>query len=1091
MRTTRRFLAALIALLTMLATASWAADWPVPLNVVDWGNVRHRGFPASGGVPFPQGMLTVADAPRLVARDADGALTESQLEVVNTWPDGSVKWLSTTLRCTQPAGDTGRYTLSLEEPIARHRPLARAVDDGILVDAGAFSATFDSNGARFYLDGAVVAGPLVSRISTRERAGNAGDVARSYTLPLANAALERNGPLQAVVKFEGWHENGDDRISPSTVRLTFTRGQPFVRISHTFVMSADPDSTVVTGVELIASLRDAPARLGYLDALVAKTAPLGESGASILQRNVAERKYPQTANEFLGAYTVAAGGQGVASGERYPGAASLVGGDVNVGVYVDQFWQMSPTSIRYASDARELALGLWPSEGAGELDLSRTERRRPLHYEQFAASDPLYQDAKYGPEYVPHDLEHSAMGVARTHDAILWFSADPAEVDPLKLYLLFRLPYTPFVSGDWNVATGVLGKQVAPRAYRPDLEDANLRILDELWNRVEQQGWYGWIEHGNLRYAYDKLRDSWMPYHPKYAWYNSGHLMEGGTLLESLWSQYLRTGSPLLYLLAQARGRSVMDVSTVHYHEDESLVGAMIRHGGYDPWAGPRATHGAHAPLAGIPLHHYVTGDLRAADAVRLIGDRNYRERDLSHGRNIDTDMNTMLEYWQFTGDGRYLSRALDYLDHYHTTLDAACKELTYVDYRTHALRALYEAVDDTVADTDARAKIADVFSATREAYAAAGRTENLEMAAFGYALDPTPTNGARLEDAVERWTRRVSGAIGWLDTMPLRGMNDIATTGAVNYALYWLQETRKGLAEPVRMFPDGGTFSRPVAVDLASPTRGGMVIYTTVENPTPAEWRLYDGPITLTRDTVVRAQVYGKGLKSPATTVRAFKFEDAPIQGAELRLWLRADAGLSVEDGRVTGWADQSGHGRHATTTTRTAPMAPDGAPRGDGSRHLRLTRLAALEGDCTVVFVAAFDGSASEESLGAVIGDGDDGWIGVTRDGRLSVRFSSADAGWRSETRHDPSERAVWTLRRLGDALTATRNGAPIGRATGASRTTLNAGVIMGMREDANRMSGALHEVMVFDSALDDDRLAELWRTMHGRHNIAETKE
>ena len=952
MATARRLRVALLALLMMLTASLWATDWPVTLNVVDWGNVRHTSFPASGGVPFPQGMLTASDVPALVARDAAGASVPSQFEVVNTWPDGSVQWLSATFLCTQPAGDTGRYMLSLAEPGTTYPPMARSERDGVRVDTGVFSATFDDSGARFYLDGAIVAGPLVSRVSARARAE---DVVRSYTLPLTNAVIERNGPVTAVVKVEGWHHSGDDRVSPSAVRLTFTRGKPFVRIAHTFVMSADPDHTVVTGVELIAPLHGAPHRLGYLDALVPKTAALGDRGAMILQRNVARKQYPHTTNEFVGSYAVGAGSEDVASGERYPGAAALVGSDVSVGVYVDQFWQMSPKAISYVPDGKTLALGFWPSKGAGELDMSRTEARRPSHYEEFAASDPLYHDPKYGPEYVPHDLEHSAMGVARTHDAVLWFAKSPADVDPLKLYLLFRLPYTPFVSGEWNVATGVLGKQVAPRVYRPDLEDANLRILDELWNRVERHGWYGWLEHGNLRYAYDKTHDSWMPYHPKYAWYNSGHMMEGGTLLECLWSQYLRTGSPLLYLLARERGRSVMDLSTVHYHDDESLVGAMVRHGGYDPWVGNRATHGAHAPLAGIPLHHYVTGDPRAADVTRLVGDRNYRERDLNHGRNIDTDMNTMAEYWQFTGDDRYLSRALEYLDYYHTTLSAAREELTYADYRTHALRALYEAHDEP----RARAKIRDVFAATRDAYAAAGRTENVEMAAFGYELDPTPTNAARLEDAVERWTRRVSGAVGWLDTMPLRGMNDIARTSAVNYALYWLRESRAGLADPVRTIPDGGVFSLPVAVQLSSPTREGVVIYTTAENATPAQWRLYDGPISLSGDAVLQAQVYGRGLKSPETTVRAFKFEDAPIRGAELRLWLRSDVGVTIEGERVTRWADQSGHGRHATASADAAPTPSRAGVLGDGSRHLRLTRLAALEGDCTVVFVAAFDGA------------------------------------------------------------------------------------------------------------------------------------
>lgn len=1083
-----RLQTALVGFLALIAATAWTAEWPVPLHVIDWGNVRRDGFPTAGGVPFPEGMLAPEEVALLSVRDASGAHAPSQLRVANAWPDGSVKWLFVTFLCDQEPGETDRYTLALDaKPPETTSPSARTdADGGIAVDTGPLRATFGPDGVRIYLEEVLAAGPLSSRIWTRGRRESAE---RMYTLPLSNAVIESNGPITTVVKVEGWHESrGGSRFSPSTVRFTFTRGQPFVRVAHTFVMSADPEDTLVSGVALVASLPHAPNRLGYLDTLVSKTVLLGDDGASIAQRNVAEKTYPHASNEFLGSYTVRAGGRNVATGERYPGAASLLGDKLSIGVYVDQFWQMSPKAIEYHPNADALVIGLWPHDGKHALDLSRTEKRRPPHYEAFAAEDPRYADPKYGPDYVPHDLEHSAMGVARTHDAVLWFASDAEDVDPLKLYLLFRLPYAPFVSAEWNVAGGVMGKQVAPGAFRGELEDANLRIMDELWNRTEWHGWYGWMEYGNLRYAYDKHADAWQPYHPKYAWYNSGHMMDGGTLLEALWFQYLRTGSPLLYLLAQARGRSVMDVSTVHYHDDASLVGAMIRHGGYDPWAGNRATHGAHAPLAGLPMHHFVTGDPRAADVTRLIGDRNYRERDLNHGRNIDTDINTMTQYWQFTGDDRYLSRALEYLDHYHDNLDDARAELTYVEYRTHALRALYEAYDD---DVGTRAKIRDVFAATDEAHAAAGRQRGIEMAAFAYALGPDAASALRLEAAVERRTRRVSGAIGWMDTTPLRGMNDIATVNAVNYALYWLGQARMGLAEPVRMSPDGGAFTTPVTVELFSPSRQGVVIYAIDDGVNPAQWRLYERPFELTGDATVEARVFGKGLTSPPPTARAFGFEDSPVEGPAPRLWLRSDLGVTVEGRGVIGWADQSGYGKHAVADVATAPRLLGDSLQGDGSRHMTLSRLVPLEGDCTVVFAAGFDAARGEESLGVVIGDGDDGWIGVTPDGSLHTRFSSADHGWSTPGGEDISRRAVWAVVRRGDALTALRNGRLIGRAKHASLTTMNAGVIMGMRENANRMAGALSELIVFDKAIADEHVQRLWVYLRDKYGIEDAGE
>lgn len=144
----------------------------------------------------------------------------------------------------------------------------------------------------------------------------------------------------------------------------------------------------------------------------------------------------------------------------------------------------------------------------------------------------------------------------------------------------------------------------------------------ELRDLIEREGWYGLFEYGNPRYSFDKKTMDWMHYHPKYTWFNSGHMMYGGTMLQALWYQYLRSGDPLDYIIAEARGLNKMDVSTVYYHDDETIIGSMIRHGGFDPWAGSRNSHGAHAPLCGIPVHYHITGSARAHDVAHLIGQK-------------------------------------------------------------------------------------------------------------------------------------------------------------------------------------------------------------------------------------------------------------------------------------------------------------------------------------------------------------------------------------------------------------------------------------------------------------------------------------
>ncbi|MEO2006223.1 MAG: hypothetical protein ABGY41_19240, partial [Candidatus Poribacteria bacterium] len=234
----RRVRATLISCLAFLTTALCAAEWPVPLHVIDWGNVRRVGFPAAGGVPFPQGMLAPEDVAALRVHDASGLAAPSQLRTANTWPDGSVKWLSVTFLCDQDPGGTNRYTLApATDPTGEPSLLARMAADGVVVvDTGPLRATFGPHGARMALGDVPTAG-LSSRIWTRDRHQN-GE--RTFNLPLSDAVIESNGPIMTVVKVQGWHESDDGaRFSPSTARFTFTRGQSFVRVAHTFVMSED------------------------------------------------------------------------------------------------------------------------------------------------------------------------------------------------------------------------------------------------------------------------------------------------------------------------------------------------------------------------------------------------------------------------------------------------------------------------------------------------------------------------------------------------------------------------------------------------------------------------------------------------------------------------------------------------------------------------------------------------------------------------------------------------------------------------------------------------------------------------------------
>lgn len=562
-------------------------------------------------------------------------------------------------------------------------------------------------------------------------------------------------------------------------------------------------------------------------------------------------------------------------------------------------------------------------------------------------------------------------------------------------------------------------------------------------------------------------------------------------MLQALWYQYLRYGKPLDYLLAEARGLNKMDTSTIHYHDDERLIGNMIRHGGFDPWSGARCSHGEHAPLCGIPIHYYVTGSERARDLIHLIGQKNYQHRNFNHGRKMDTDINTMMLYHQFTLEEKYSDRAVEYVAYYHETLDEAKGALTYPEYRTTALRTFYERCEYP----DVRRKIEEIFLATDATYREKrGHLGSLEMAAFAYEIAPSPEAAERLEKVTENWARLISGQLGWQDNMVLRGMNDVAKMNAVCYSLYWLREIGKGWVAPVSIHPDGGTFEKSLKVSLTCQTEGATIRYT-LDGSEPNKYALeYQEPFTVSQSCTIKAKAFKDDLKAGPATERKFALGGPALPRDHLELWFRADADVMLHDLLAIGWSDQSGHGRHARVNLESAPeFVPNelnGLPalRGSNRKYMRLRRLVPLKGDCTFIFVSAFTGGG--ESAGAVVGDGDDGWIGLN-DGRLSVRFSAGEKGTNARL-IEPYEQgnfSVWTVIREGKSIMIYRNGKLAAERTEyfSVGTTMNLGLLMGMRQHIVNLKGELAELVIFSKSLSTDKRQLVERYLMNKYNLS----
>jgi hypothetical protein len=311
-----------------------------------------------------------------------------------------------------------------------------------------------------------------------------------------------------------------------------------------------------------------------------------------------------------------------------------------------------------------------------------------------------------------------------------------------------------------------------------------------------------------------------------------------------------------------------------------------------------------------------------------------------------------------------------------------------------------------------------------------------------------------------------------------MQNMNFFGKMNAVCYGLYWLNEINKNRVEPVIIQPYGGTFHNPVEVNLACETQGATIRYTLDGNEPNAISPEYQKPIAIWQSSTIRAKAFKEWLEPGAATEGIFTIGEPDLPRDQLELWLMADKGVSLLDSLAVEWLDQSGNGRHAMVDAENAPRfvadGINGLPvlRGDRRKYMRLRRLVPIRGDCTFVFISSFlPGGFS------LLGDGDDGFIAIDdfdEGGSFKVRFSAGEKGtsaWLNDP-YDPGSISLWTVIREGTRVIIYKDGkiATQKPEYHSDGTTMNLGLLMGMRPFVNNFKGELAEILVFNESLSD---------------------
>jgi len=637
-------LGVLIATLLCGVGPSAATDaLSVPLTVEERAGVARANEPVTMGVPLPYGK--VEDVARLYLIDAKGAEAPCQFTEMARWTDGkSVKWVLLNFKVSVAAKQKVVYTLKLADAGKTPKTALTATKDGDVVTVNTGSVKFTVRGKRF--DGFHEAWfdasgkgrftPANQIIAATEMAGCvAASGGRNYRSSLdgeGKVSIERQGPMEVVVKAEGSHRNDTgERLFDYIVRFHAYAGSPVVRVSHTFVCrqgSKPADAFPMEALEFVV-----PTRLGGGGGIVGL-----EDGKSATGKTVAALQ--RTSDQMVASADAKQVGacKGKSTKPLSTGWVSASKGSLGLAAGLRWFWQMHPKKLAVEDDGL-VRVSLFPRD-----QLRTGDKEKDKHIQQ------------------PFDVY---MGQSRTHYlTFLFHDGLPAEA----LAAFFTGTQRPLRA--W-APLRYYGRDTACFGY---ITESNKGLYDpERWAQVES---YDGKMLESLKainkkidgHTYTHYSDSYGLYawgdvfhwgwgsrgkSPKdtYEWYLSwaGNYYD---FPNACLVQFLRTGDWRYWDRFVPHAMHVGDVFTCHYHPRKDLIGACrycpprnhVAGDDGDPYVSSRFNHNKSQCVFSL---YYLTGDLRVLDNCRLLANNAVENRSANNAKQARGPGAHVVALWQ------------------------------------------------------------------------------------------------------------------------------------------------------------------------------------------------------------------------------------------------------------------------------------------------------------------------------------------------------------------------------------------------------------------------------------------------------------
>ena len=214
----------------------------IALTIAETAPEGRLGWPATSGVPLPQG--TLADGARCRVLGPDGRPVPAQFRELARWPDGSVKWLLVDTVANTRAGEKTSLMLQYNVDPARFGGVeVTETAAAIVLSSGSFRLRLDRE--RFEPLGGAVAGAL-------EIADPDGTVFTSANLAPEEMVVEERGPVRATVRVRGQFANSEGKTWMRYLcRIHLHANQPWARLEVTLENDVlEPKMSRITRFEL-------------------------------------------------------------------------------------------------------------------------------------------------------------------------------------------------------------------------------------------------------------------------------------------------------------------------------------------------------------------------------------------------------------------------------------------------------------------------------------------------------------------------------------------------------------------------------------------------------------------------------------------------------------------------------------------------------------------------------------------------------------------------------------------------------------------------------------------------------------------------